>query len=169
MNGFILFTFFITFFICFVCFLLSKKSKEIFHGGKIIKEWNILKNKDGFLSKSIKISAIEVAPTLRMIGFDISQLWLGYSPISFPVSEALEFARVLNEAATSQINEGECKEFKNSIKTFPMKVYVENKSPTILISIVMSRIYSNTLPIHLSVSEASELAGTLKEAATFKN
>lgn len=172
MNEFIFFTFFITFFICLICFLLSTKGRELFYGGKIIKEWNTFKNKRGCVSSSIKISTIEIAPTLRMVGFDISQSvfrFYNMSPISFPVSEALELARVLNEAATSQISSGERKELNNSIKTFPMKIHVENTLPNLLVSITMSRIYSNTVfPIHLSASEASELARKLEEAATLE-
>jgi hypothetical protein len=62
-------------FICLVFFFLSTQGRELLYGGKIIKEWDALTNKDGIASSSIKISTIEIAPALRMV---VSQLGFGF-------------------------------------------------------------------------------------------
>ncbi len=71
-------------------------------GGRISKTWDGVSGKRKIVTTRVKVHAVEAAPTVRLVGLELSlSSFGGYQmiPITLPVAEAKELARMLEEAA----------------------------------------------------------------------
>lgn len=87
---------------------LTKRGRGIMFGGKIVNSWDGVLGKQKFVTNRIKVHAVDVAPTVRVVGLEISSSTFGsykMIPISLPASEALELARLLEEAAKYSVTD----------------------------------------------------------------
>ncbi len=71
-------------------------------GGTIVKSWDGVSGKRKIVTSRVKVHAVDASSTTRLVGLEISNSTFGsfqMVPISLPASEALELARLLEQAA----------------------------------------------------------------------
>lgn len=96
----------ITAWVAFV--FLTKRGRGIMFGGTIVKSWDGISGKRKIVTSRVKVHAVDAAPKIRFVGLEISNSTFGsyqMVPITLPASEALELARLIEEAAKYQANE----------------------------------------------------------------
>lgn len=74
-------------------------------GGDVIQSWDGVSGQRKIISARVKVHAIEVTPTLRMVGLEISTSTIGsyqMVPITLPTAEALELANLIEQAVKFQ-------------------------------------------------------------------
>lgn len=84
---------------------LTKRGRGIMFGGKIIKSWDGVSGKRKIITSRVKVHAVDAAPSVRFVGLEISAATFGsyqMMPITLPASEALELARLIEQAAKYQ-------------------------------------------------------------------
>lgn len=90
--------------------LLSKRGRAFMFGGKIVKTWDGVKGKRKIVTTKVKVHAVDASPSLRFVGLELTATTVGsyqMLPISLPKTEALELARLIQEAAAYQHNDSE--------------------------------------------------------------
>ncbi len=102
MTELVLLIFFVLLVIFILFFSLSTRGREMMFGGKIVKSWDGLSSKRKIVTCRVKVHALDVTPTTRLVGPEISAATFGsyqMLPISLPAAEARELARLIEEAA----------------------------------------------------------------------
>jgi len=101
--GEIIFLGFLSVIVLWVAFIfLTKRGRGVMFGGKIIKSWDGVTGKRKIVTSRAKVHAVDVSPSVRIVGLELSASIIGSSqmiPISLPATEAVELARILKEAA----------------------------------------------------------------------
>lgn len=81
---------------------LTKAGRGFMFGGTIVHTWDGVTGKRKIYTSRVKVHAVDAAPTLRFVGLEIATSSIGsyqMIPISLPKAEALELARLIQEAA----------------------------------------------------------------------
>lgn len=88
--------------LAYVIFIFfTKKGRNIMFGGEIIKTFDSIESKRRIFTGRIKVHSVQAAPSVRMVGFEISQSSFGsyqMMPLTLPAREAKELANMINEA-----------------------------------------------------------------------
>lgn len=80
----------------------TKTGRGILFGGTIVQTWDGVSGKRKIFSCKVKIHAVDASPSVRFVGLEISTSSVAsyqMIPISLPKEEALELARLIQEAA----------------------------------------------------------------------
>ncbi len=81
---------------------LTKRGRGIMFGGTIVKSWDGVSGKRKIVTSRVKVHAVDVSPSVRLVGLEISNATFGsyqMVPVSLPAAEALELARLIEQAA----------------------------------------------------------------------
>lgn len=81
---------------------LTRRGRNVMFGGQIVKTWDAIEGKRKIITSRVKVHAVDAAPSLRFVGLEISNKSIGsyhMIPITLPQHEALELARMIQEAA----------------------------------------------------------------------
>ena len=93
-------------FVVWIVFIFfTKKGRNIIFGGTIIKTWDGISGKRKIISTQVKVHAVDVTPTVRVVGLEIRNASIGsyqMVPISLSAADALALASLLEEAVAYQ-------------------------------------------------------------------
>ncbi len=94
-------------FVVWIVFIFfTKKGRNLMFGGAIIKTWDGITGKRKLISTQVKVHAVDVTPTVRVVGLEIRNASIGsyqMVPISLSAADALALASLLEEAVAYQV------------------------------------------------------------------